>query len=171
MAIEPTAAHKKAIIAVLDEEHADIDAAASAVLKKSWELFRERARFAVVGRVRMLQHKRIDESDDRAVRVLLDVYPTATQAKDAALGLAFGPGSADSHETWVVPCFFGSASQYYKGIKGDREDDAMADSSYLERELARRIAWVRDNPTKQLPTDMRGPIALMDPNELERRAA
>lgn len=171
MTVKHGVAERKAVIAVLDAEHASMEEAADAVLKEAWALYERRARFAVVGRVRLLEHKLVEDNDDRAVRTLLDVYPTAKQAEDAALSMTFGPGYADGHETWVVPTFFGTSAAYYKQIKSTREDKTMATKSYFERELARRIAWVRDNPGKQLPADMRGVIPLIDPAELERRAA
>lgn len=140
-----TKAHVKTMAGVLDLDHETVEDAALAALEAALDIIKARAKFTVVGQV-----KTKDASGDK---VALGWYPTLTQATQDALKLTYSTQTHEEHLAWVLPIFNDTPNAYYVSRKKAKSADEIADKSFRERELARRVAWFEDNPGAQPPKE------------------
>lgn len=134
------------------EQRLEVEEVALAALEVAWEQYEKKAKFTIVGQVAT---KPGEEPGDK---VALGRYGTETQAKAAALGLAYSAQTHESAFVWVLPVFHGTPNDWYKARKANR-GESLADLPFREAELQRRLQWCADHPDEPLPLDWTVDIA------------
>ncbi|WP_405056998.1 hypothetical protein OG474_30210 [Kribbella sp. NBC_01505] len=150
MAITFTKAHVKQMVETLDQDHEDIEAAASAALGTALEIVQARAKFTAVGQ---LHHPtgHLTPGEARSNMVALGWYATEKQADDAAMSLVYSTATHETFRTWTLPIFNGTPAAYYSDRKKARAAAEIALRGGKQAELERRVQWFKDNPETKPP--------------------
>ena len=147
------------VVEVLDQDYDSIEDAAMAVLEEAQAIHQERAQWIVLGQVRYRNGEGyFDPEDERAEKVAVAWYATESQARNGAASLTASTATHEEMRVWVMPVEHGSPAELYAKRKAKMGEADEAKRSKFHKELQRRIDWVAENPGKELPDDMRGPI-------------
>ena len=147
------------LAAVLDAEYDSLDEAASAVLTAAWELYEQKANWIVAAQVNWGPGGYLDKDDIVDNRVAVVPFGTETQARNAAMDLAFSKQTGEECKAWLVPYHHGTAAAFFKQRADARKKvEAKADTSQRakrEAALERRTAFWAANPgAAALPDDI-----------------
>lgn len=145
ISLTPLKKHVADLAALLNEDHDSAEDAARAVLEAAWQMYEERAKYTVVGQVK--------SGDRKGDKIALGWYSTAGQAKAEGLKLAYSAQTHEEHWTWVLPVWHGTPHSYYAKRKHDLKLEALADLTFRERELQRRIEWCNQHPGEPTPEE------------------
>lgn len=148
MTLNFTKANVSVMAEVLDRDYETVEEAARAALDAAMEIAAKRAKYTVVGQI-----------NGNGDKVALGWYPTEKQAREDALRLAYSHITHEEARAWVLPIHHNTPHSWYKVRKEAAKADDLADASYRERELQRRIEWCRNHPDEPLPLDWTVEIA------------
>jgi len=147
------------IAAVIDADYDSLDEAASAVLTAAWDLYEQKAKWVVAAQVYWGPGGYLDKADIVDNRVVVGPFGTETQAKNAAMELAFSKVSGEECKAWLVPYHHGTPAAFFKQRNDARKkDEAKSDTSLRaqrEAALKRRTEFFAANPgALELPDDI-----------------
>ena len=107
-------AEVNAMAEVLDGDYGTVEEAAQAALVKAEDIFRKRAKFAVVGQLAATRERgSIEPGDSEAIKVSLGWYSTEGDATSQAESLWHSTVSGDEWRTWVLPVHHGTAGDMH----------------------------------------------------------
>lgn len=130
---------------VLDGDYETVEEAARAALSAALEIIYKRGRYTVVGQV--------VTKDNSGDKIALGLYATEKQALTDALSLSFSTQTNERHLAWVLPVWNGTPFSYYQERKRRLKQEELSNTSYLQRELARRVQWLEDHPDDPVPEE------------------
>lgn len=104
-----------AILEVLRHEHASDTIKAIELMKAFEEIFKERAKFVVVGQRVASREGPVAPADGE--RVALGWFSTPGDATKAADSLWSNTATGDRYSTWVLPCWHGTPADFHKEQK------------------------------------------------------
>lgn len=156
--MKPTKKQLDSMIDVLDADHEDMKAAATAALAEAWRLYEERAGWMVIAQVRYSQEGGyVDKYDQQASLLALGPYETERLAEQAAQGLRWGSHSTGEFCTaYVVPMWHGTPAAWYSSrAKVYKElHKKKAAWSDMEDRLQRRLQFYEIHGHSDFPVDI-----------------
>ena len=120
-----------------------------AALAAAFEVIQEKAKFTVVGQVKQPDKDGKNHGD----KIALDWYATEKQATEDALKLTYSSQTHEEAFGWVLPIWHGTPANWYAGRKKDKQLEAVADESYRNQELQRRLTWLEEHEGEPMPGD------------------
>lgn len=115
------------MIETLEGDYESVEEAAEAVLAAAEAIFRDRAKYVVVGQLCASQERvQIPPDDPEAIKVSLGWYSTEGEALGAATSLWHSSSSGDSFNTWVLPVFHGTPTELHARQKEKYEAAELA---------------------------------------------
>lgn len=147
------------IAAVMDADYDTLDEAASAVLAAAFDLYEQKANWIVAAQVYWGPGGYLDKADIVDNRVAVGPFGTETQARNAAMELAFSKTTGEECKAWLVPYHHGTAAAFFKQRADARKKaEAKADTSQRakrEAALQRRTEFFAANPgALEVPADI-----------------
>jgi hypothetical protein len=120
VAIKPTKTDAKGLREILDPDWKELDASQLAVLDEiamacceaAFQLYEDKAKYAVVGQLLYGPYEAIMQPDED--KVSLGFYSTVIQAQNAAEGLTRATGGAtEVFRSWVLPVWHGTPAAWH----------------------------------------------------------
>lgn len=114
MALRYGKAQMQLMVDALSADYETVDEAAAAALETAEAIFRDRAKFVVVGQLRgTLEKAHIPTNDPDAIRLSLGWYSTEGDAIAAAGSLWHSTATGDHFGTLVLPVFHGTPAELH----------------------------------------------------------
>lgn len=156
--MKPGKTEVKKMMAVLDQDHDSLEAAAQAALEEAWGSYERKAQWITVGQLRWSKGF-IDRDDEKASRVALGPFSTRKQAEAAGQSLAYSSPTGEQSAWVAAPMWYGTPAKWYADRKKKREAlEAATDDGRPARELRRAHieAWMETHPGEELPEHLQG---------------
>lgn len=141
--MNPTKKQLAAFGEILNGDYADLDEAAQTILAAAWDLYQEREKYAVVGRLRSTGPMVPGEPAPECV--VLGGYATEGDAWAAMKSLTSSTQTGEQFAVWTIPTYGGSPHDYFKHRKA-KENEALEERKAMEAVSFRwRIEHQRDS--------------------------
>lgn len=145
MPIKPLKTHAQKLYSIIESDM-PTDEKAMQLLGKAYELYEQRAVWAVVAQVYRRDGKPLKRGDLAANNAVIGVYPSATEAMNVAKQATYaarGKQAWAEAGTWVIPFTTMTASAWHKALMSSTEADL------LEQAAAEKISNVADASSYQ----------------------
>ena len=126
MAIKHGATERNALFPILEQQDKTLEQIADEVLEKSWEMYRKKAKFAVVTQAHTIlgdATRHFAPGDPARRSGVLDVFSTRLQA-EAALASVIAPRGTKWATAWAVPVHHEKPAEFWKAVESIANVDA-----------------------------------------------